>query len=93
MLKPVNSEILSEETKLDKDGDEIKVIKYKNGVTDCISKKFIVRVHPGKLTEEEIRKKMEAASKDFYKAIMRSQAQQRRKEEADKATLQSIMLV
>lgn len=31
----------------------------------------IVRVHPGKLTDEELRKVLEDASRQFYKAICR----------------------
>lgn len=38
----------------------------------------IVRVHDGKLTEEQRRVVIENAAKDFYKAIQRAEAQKKR---------------
>lgn len=38
----------------------------------------IVRVHDGKLTEEQRKVVIENAAKDFYKAIQRAEAQKKR---------------
>ena len=38
----------------------------------------IVRVHDGKLTEEERKRVIENAAKDYYKAIQRAEAQKKR---------------
>lgn len=37
----------------------------------------IVRVHDGKLTEEERKRVIENAAKDYYKAIQRAEAQKK----------------
>lgn len=36
--------------------------------------KAIVRIHPGKLTEEERKVVLEAAAKDFFRAIQKQKA-------------------
>ena len=38
-----------------------------NGVTEYITEKAIVRIHPGKMTEEERRAAFESVAKRFYK--------------------------
>lgn len=38
---------------------------------EYITEKAIVRIHPGKLTDEERRKVLEEAAKRFYKAAMK----------------------
>ena len=43
-----------------------------HGVTEYISEKAIVRIHPGKLSEEERRVVMERAAVKFFKAIENS---------------------
>lgn len=34
--------------------------------------KYIVRVHPGKLTEEQLREVLENAARDFFRAIQKA---------------------
>jgi len=47
-------------------------------MTEYIFPNAIVRVHDGKLTEEQRRVVIENAAKDFYKAIQRAEAQKKR---------------
>lgn len=41
---------------------------------EVISEKYIVRIHPGKLTEEERKAVLEDAAKRFFKAIEKGKA-------------------
>lgn len=43
-----------------------------NGVIEYVTEKAIVRIHPGKLTEEQRRVVLEDASKNFFRAIQKS---------------------
>lgn len=43
-------------------------------MTEYITEKAIVRIHPGKLTDEERKKVLELAAKQFYKAIQKSES-------------------
>ena len=43
--------------------------------TEYITEKAIVRIHPGKLTEEERKVVFVNAAKEFYKAIQKQQNQ------------------
>lgn len=43
--------------------------QLENGVTEYITDKAIVRIHPGKRTEEERRAALEKACQDFYRAV------------------------
>lgn len=43
-----------------------------NGVTEYVTEKAIVRIHPGKLTEEQRRVVLEDAAKDFFRAIQKA---------------------
>lgn len=45
------------------------VKELENGVMEYDTGKAIVRIHPGKRTEEERRAALEQAAKDFYKAL------------------------
>ncbi len=40
-----------------------------NGVTEYITESAIVRIHPGKLSEEERKVAIEKAAQQFFKAI------------------------
>lgn len=42
-----------------------------NNVTEYITEKAIVRIHPGKLTEEERRVVLENAARNFLRAIQK----------------------
>ena len=42
----------------------------------------IVRIHPGKLTEEELRVVLENAAKKFYKEILKQQMEKKKQESA-----------
>jgi len=46
-----------------------------NGVTEYITETAIVRIHPGKLSDEERRAVLEDAAKRFYMAIQKSKSQ------------------
>jgi len=43
-----------------------------NGVTEYVTEKAIVRIHPGKLTDEERRAVLEDASRNFLRAIQKA---------------------
>ena len=43
-----------------------------NGVTEYITEKAIVRIHPGKLSEEERKAVIEKAAQRFFRAIEES---------------------
>lgn len=47
-------------------------------VTEYRFENAIVRIHDGKLTEEQRKVVIENAAKDFYKAIQRAEAQKKR---------------
>ena len=42
-----------------------------NGVTEYVTEKAIVRIHPGKLTAEERRAVLEDAAKQFVRALQK----------------------
>jgi len=44
-----------------------------NGVTEYVTEKAIVRIHPGKFTEEQRKVVLENAAKDFFRAVQRAQ--------------------
>lgn len=48
------------------------VNRLENGVTEYITDKAIVRIHPGKLSEEERKAVLEKAAQRFYGAIEQS---------------------
>lgn len=48
------------------------VRELENGVTEYVTEKAIVRIHPGKLTEEQRRVVLEDAAKNFFRAIQKS---------------------
>lgn len=43
-----------------------------NGVTEYITDKAIVRIHPGKMSEEERKAVLEEAAQRFFRAIEQS---------------------
>lgn len=47
-----------------------------NGVTEYITETAIVRIHPGKISDEELRARMEEACINFYKAIRKAGKEQ-----------------
>ena len=49
-----------------------KVIQLDNGVVEYHTDTAIVRIHPGKRTEDERKAVLENAAKEFYKAIQKS---------------------
>lgn len=51
-------------------------------VTEYIIGKAIVRIHPGKLTEEERRVVLEDAAKKFYKTIQQQKTKSENQESA-----------
>ena len=48
-----------------------------NSVTEYITEKAIVRIHPGKLTEEERKVVIENAARDLLKAIQKANQNKR----------------
>ena len=46
--------------------------ELENGVTEYITDKAIVRIHPGKLTEEERKVVLEDAARDFFRTIQKA---------------------
>jgi hypothetical protein len=48
------------------------VKELENGVTEYVTEKAIVRIHPGKLTEEQRKAVLEDAAKNFFRAIQKS---------------------
>lgn len=53
----------------------IEARKLEDGGMEYIMEKAIVRIHPGKLTEEQRKVVLENAARDFYKAIQKQKAQ------------------
>jgi len=43
-----------------------------NGVTEYVTEKAIVRIHPGKLTEEQRKAVLEDAARNFYRAVQKT---------------------
>lgn len=43
-----------------------------NGVTEYVTNKAIVRIHPGKLTEEQRKAVLEDAARNFLRAIQKA---------------------
>lgn len=48
------------------------VNQLENGVTEYITDKAIVRIHPGKMSEEERKAVIEKAAQRFFRAIEES---------------------
>lgn len=48
-----------------------------NGVIEYETDKAIVRIHPGKLTEEERKAEIESAAREFWKSIQKQKNQKR----------------
>lgn len=46
------------------------VNQLENGVTEYVMEKAIVRIHPGKLSEEERKVAIENATKKYLKAVL-----------------------
>ena len=62
---------------------EVPVINHlENGVTEYITNKAIVRIHSGKLTEEQRREVLEDAARNFLRAIEKNKAQKAKREQA-----------
>lgn len=53
-------------------GDLVIVNYLENGVTEYVTEKAIVRMHPGKLTEEERKVVLEDAARNFFRAIQKA---------------------
>jgi hypothetical protein len=53
-------------------GDLMIINQLENGVTEYISDKAIVRIHPGKLTEEQRKVVLEDAARNFFRAVQKA---------------------
>lgn len=49
------------------------VKKLENGVVEYETGRAVVRIHPGKLTEEQRKAVLENAAKEFFRAIQKAQ--------------------